>query len=763
MRSTKRLVFLLVAIIGLSFIAGNLCAEKPLKAPKPVYVAPAESYGLLPPPVDLRALRPYARSLLGQMAPPPSWDWRTMSGVTSVKNQNPYGTCWAFATLGDLESKVLINESTAYDYSELNVVACNAVGTDCNMGGNAWISTNYLTLLGTVDETCNPYPGSCPYPSCVNPACAFRDRVTEWRVLAEDVTTIKNAIMTHGPVFTGMYASFPGFSTYNGSGCLVYTGTESQNHAVLIVGWDDAMCGGVGGWIAKNSWGTAWGASGYFYIRYGSARIGQNVSVITGYKDYDATERIYHYDEWGWWSSIGYGDADDWALVAFTPSVVPPAGHLLKAVDVWATWAPTNYTIYVYDSFNGSTPSNLLAGPLYGSAAEAGYYSVPLPAPVTVYEGNAFYVVVRFSTPGYNYPIPMDDSGPMETNKSYVSNGGVSGTWAALDAGNYAYGDIGVRARVEPLPPATTCSKEGDPALRYGWGEYDGLPYNQPGPDFATAYPGQTLTYRLGPYNSAASWLPAGCKAEDTLCFHASDSKGWAIGANPPLGTTMTLAPGYLWYQDVSVTIPCDASLSVRDTIVARVAYTAVNGVCAPECDDCNDPNTRPTTGVKYYSADTLIVTVLEAPPSMLVLQDTLTLVERGQTQAYVPFTICNQDDCAPPTAFYYLITSRGRVGPPLNAASSVDVSGGECEDVYGVVNAGTAVECTFDTLRILVWTTGDPAIYDTCVQVIHVVQPQSVPLLTPAVMAILVLVLIAVAAIFMWRRMKSGPWRRGQ
>ncbi len=757
MRSTKQLVFLLVAIIGLSFIAGNLCAEKPLKAPKPAYVSPPESYGLLPPPVDVQSLRPYAKSPLSRMAPPPSWDWRTMSGVTSVKNQNPYGTCWAFATIGDLESKVLINESAAYDYSELNVVACNAVGTNCNAGGNAWISTNYLTLLGTVDETCNPYPGSCPYPSCVNPACAFRDRVTEWRIIAEDVTTIKNAIMTYGPVFTGIYASFPGFSTYNGSGCLTYTGTEAQNHAVLIVGWDDAMCGGLGGWIAKNSWGTAWGAAGYFYIRYGSARIGQNVSVITGYKDYDASEKIYRYDEWGWWSSVGYGDADDYALVAFMPMGALPVGDLLTAVDLWAVSAPTSYTISIYDDFNGNAPTNLIAGPLTGTATEAGYYSVPLATPLSVYTGNEIFIVVRFATPGYNYPVPIDDSGPMETNRSWVSGTGASGTWEALDDGGYAMGDIGVRARVEPRPAAATCSMEGDPTLRYGWGEYDGLAYNQPGADYVNVCAGQTITYTLGPCNAHATWLPAGCKVSDTLCFHASDAKGWAIAADPPLGLSLVLAPGYLWYQEVSIAVPCDAAISETDTVIAQVAYTAVNGACAPLCDDCNDPNIRPTTGVKYYSADTLIITVVEAPPSLLVLQDTQSYVERGQTQAYVPFTLCNQDECAPSTTFHYLITSEGRIGSPLNTSGSVGVSGGECKDVFGILNAGTTLACTFDTLRILAWTTGDPAVYDTCVQVVHVLEPQPVPLFTPSVVAILVIVLLAIAAIFMWRRMRGG------
>jgi hypothetical protein len=59
------------------------------------------------------------------------------------------------------------------------------------------------------------------------------------------------------------------------------------------------------------------------------------------------------------------------------------------------------------------------------------------------------YIVVRFQTPGYGYPIPEDHIGSMETNKSYVSNNGTS--WLALDAGNQGYGDVAVRGRVAPF------------------------------------------------------------------------------------------------------------------------------------------------------------------------------------------------------------------------------------------------------------------------------------------------------------------------
>ena len=40
-------------------------------------------------------------------------------------------------------------------------------------------------------------------------------------------------------------------------------------HAVLLIGWDDTK----GAYLCKNSWGTNWGASGWFRIGYGECGI----------------------------------------------------------------------------------------------------------------------------------------------------------------------------------------------------------------------------------------------------------------------------------------------------------------------------------------------------------------------------------------------------------------------------------------------------------------------------------------------------------
>jgi hypothetical protein len=300
------------------------------------------------------------------------------------------------------------------------------------------------------------------------------------------------------------------------------------------------------------------------------------------------------------------------------------------------------------------------------------------------------------------------------------------------------------------------CSWEGDPCLRYGWGQADGLPFNQPGPDYADIYAGATLIYTLAPYN-ATPYNTMGCTGDDTLCFELYETAGWTIALDPPAGEPIELpAGGYIWWQEIDITAPCDAEVGDVDTLIAKCAYTNIAGVCAPECGDCEDPDVRPATMVPYYNADTLYVTVVASPPALGVLQDTLTLVDRGQTQAFVPFTICNQDDCAPPTLYSYAITSVGgpRI-PAINQTGSATVDGGACKDVYGVIDAGTALACDYDTLTIIVWTP-EPVLYDTCVQVIHVIEPEPVPLFTVPVVTILVLALILAAAVFMRRRAVS-------
>jgi hypothetical protein len=142
----------------------------------------------------------------------------------------------------------------------------------------------------------------------------------------------------------------------------------------------------------------------------------------------------------------------------------------------------------------------------------------------------------------------------------------------------------------------------------------------------------------------------------------------------------------------------------------------------------------------------------VQSPPALYILQDSLFIIEQGQTAAHVPFTICNGDACADPVVYDYAITSTGPIGGGFpQTGSTSPVPGGSCEDIHGIVDAGGADICGLDTLTIVVWDSPAAMIYDTCMQVVHVTEQTPVPLISTQLLVALVAVML-IAGIVMLR-----------
>ena len=91
---------------------------------------------------------------------------------------------------------------------------------------------------------------------------------------------IKEWIATRGPV-TGCFVVFSDFMVYQGGIYRHVSGDELGGHCVSLIGYDDVQsC-----WIAKNSWGPAWGESGFSVSRTASAEstAGPGPSVLKGW------------------------------------------------------------------------------------------------------------------------------------------------------------------------------------------------------------------------------------------------------------------------------------------------------------------------------------------------------------------------------------------------------------------------------------------------------------------------------------------------
>jgi hypothetical protein len=293
---------------------------------------------------------------------------------------------------------------------------------------------------------------------------------------------------------------------------------------------------------------------------------------------------------------------------------------------------------------------------------------------------------------------------------------------------------VAVAMLLLPVGAMADATVEGNSGLYWDFGETS-----------TTIYAGQTLCYEMGPAN-----LDETCTAPDTFCVVWWDDLGWTLTgtwADAFLLDVNTLQGG-----DFCITAPCDVAVDDVNTVYFQQRYADINGACDTLLQDCTDP-----TWGDIYNTDTLFITVVEAPPALFILQDSLYYVEQGQTAAYVPFSICNGDPCAAPTDYDYNLVSLGTIGSALNVSATASaVPGGECQAVYGILDAGAAAIGTEDELTIVVWDAATGTVYDTCVQLVQVVEPIPVPLFTAPVVTILVLAMILAAAVIMKRHAVS-------
>ncbi len=212
------------------------------------------------------------------------FDWRYLEGTTGVRNQGQCGSCWAFATVAQLEAHVRIYDNRAEDLSEQQVMDCNENSYGCG-GGTLVAAYDLFENYGAVSEDSIPYLADDGYP-CRQSQYPVRAKIYGYNRLPNKnevintVPYIKDALQ-RGPVVSAFKIG-PGFNTYAG-GCYDTDSEEDPNHAALIVGWDDNICDGQGAWICKNSWGEDWGIDGYFYIKYGVCSIGEVETVQIDY------------------------------------------------------------------------------------------------------------------------------------------------------------------------------------------------------------------------------------------------------------------------------------------------------------------------------------------------------------------------------------------------------------------------------------------------------------------------------------------------
>ncbi|MBR6771456.1 MAG: S-layer homology domain-containing protein [Lachnospiraceae bacterium] len=365
---------------------------------------------------------------------PESYDGREEHLITSVKNQSPYGICWAFTSVllaeASMVKKELLPLSEA-DLSEYHLayytyrfITDPLKGTegDSNYranvndildgGSNIGRAKNTLIgWMGAVPENVAEFT-SAPMELPMTEAAAYGHNIGILKNVMEvninDREAAKQAILDYGALGI-MYYATTSPSYYNTSTAAHYVNSPDLivNHAVAIVGWDDTYSkenfgyvkpANDGAWLIRNSWGPSYGKDGYFWMSYEDATIYPTVYAFE-MEAPTVYDNNYQYDGAGM-DEVCYTMNIFEVANVFTASANPGKAEILKAVSFDIDTANVNYSIQIYK--NPQNPSNPTSGTAMikaqtGTTSHAGYYTIDLDEEVWLQQGDTFAVVITFT------------------------------------------------------------------------------------------------------------------------------------------------------------------------------------------------------------------------------------------------------------------------------------------------------------------------------------------------------------------------------
>jgi hypothetical protein len=201
-------------------------------------------------------------------------DWRTRWGwnwITTVQDQDPCESCWAFCATGVVESMARIEHCVWSKRSEGDVH--DGMGAKCANGGWHTTALDWIKAHGICDPACYPYKTN-DSPYAPTPDRDGRTLKIDGYTELGDVEQQKVWLDSVGPIAC-TFEVWHDFDVYGAVGTGVYRKANTPDnfsrglHCVMIVGYDDQRQA----WLIKNSWGAHWHQDGYAWIGYGEVRI----------------------------------------------------------------------------------------------------------------------------------------------------------------------------------------------------------------------------------------------------------------------------------------------------------------------------------------------------------------------------------------------------------------------------------------------------------------------------------------------------------
>lgn len=386
---------------------------------------------------------------------PASFDMRTVYGVTTVKNQGSYGTCWVHAAVESAESS-LISSEPDIDLSELHTAyytyygddQLKASGSDADSildeGGTSRMVANlWSQWIGPVNESNLPYANveffdnssdteNMRYQQDYHLRNAYSFDFDETHSNFNEVNALIKDFVYNGQAVSISYMSDKP-NNWDNSYSTSYSKRAPRfaNHAVTVVGWDDDFPTwkfkkapeGNGAWLCKNSWGTKDGENGYLWISY----YDKTLSDIAVFELDDADEHsiLFQNDSFIPIQTLSAYEDPDTNGPSYMADIYSGDEECeISAIGTYIYNPGTEYEITVYNDLRDEKipTSGIPSVTTKGKIDITGFVTIDLDEPVLYSGEGKFSVVVKLYCPDTPFVLPVESSLYSETETGEIND-----------------------------------------------------------------------------------------------------------------------------------------------------------------------------------------------------------------------------------------------------------------------------------------------------------------------------------------------------
>ncbi|KPI98242.1 Cathepsin O [Papilio xuthus] len=197
-------------------------------------------------------------------------DWRDKGVIGPVRDQGLCGACWAFSTVGVMETMAAMSTGKLQPLSVQEAIDCAGLGNSGCEGGDICLLLDWLMMTDTPVLADKEYPLKLRDGVCKANATGTGVRVESFTCndFVDTEDKILEMIANHGPVTVAVNALT--WQNYLGGVIQYHCSGEPRdlNHAVQLIGYD--LSADVPHYIVKNSWGQEFGNAGYLNLAIGT-------------------------------------------------------------------------------------------------------------------------------------------------------------------------------------------------------------------------------------------------------------------------------------------------------------------------------------------------------------------------------------------------------------------------------------------------------------------------------------------------------------